>query len=188
MKLTSKGPLTVLLTSYNISTWDQLTGFVKNIPYGRNTNRTDLSLVLVENKGTCSSKHALLKGISDENNIHTKLIVGLYKMTETNTPLIGKVLSNYNMAFIPEAHCYLIIKGVRLDYTSNSASFSKIEKALIEEIEIQSNQVAEYKIELHKTYLKKWIKQNEISSSLDEIWKIREDCIQNIEQNKTGTY
>jgi hypothetical protein len=34
---------------------------VKNIPYGRNSNRTDFSLVISENKGTCSSKHAFLK-------------------------------------------------------------------------------------------------------------------------------
>jgi hypothetical protein len=42
---------------------------VKVIPYGRNLNRHDFSLVLSENKGTCSSKHAFLKDFADKNNI-----------------------------------------------------------------------------------------------------------------------
>ena len=41
--------------------FEELIVKVKNLPYGRNANRYDFSLVLSENKGTCSSKHAFLK-------------------------------------------------------------------------------------------------------------------------------
>ena len=42
---------------------------IKNLPYGRNANRYDFTLVLSENKGTCSSKHAFLKDFADKNEI-----------------------------------------------------------------------------------------------------------------------
>ena len=58
-KLTSKDKLSELAKRNGIKTWNELTKFIKNLPYGRNKNRTDFGLVLSEQKGTCSSKHAL---------------------------------------------------------------------------------------------------------------------------------
>jgi hypothetical protein len=68
-KLTSKDKLSELAKRNGIKTWNELTKFIKNLPYGRNKNRTDFGLVLSEQKGTCSSKHALLKSIADLNNV-----------------------------------------------------------------------------------------------------------------------
>ncbi|MCU7575121.1 hypothetical protein [Riemerella anatipestifer] len=34
------------------------------------------------------------------------------------------------------------------------------------------------KINIHKNFLKEWIKAEGLDYSLDEIWKIREECIQ----------
>ncbi|MGB1018788.1 MAG: hypothetical protein ACPGVH_06945, partial [Chitinophagales bacterium] len=67
--LTSEDEITKLVKSNGICSWDELTEYIRNLPYGRNENRTDLGLVLSEKKGTCSSKHALLKSIADSNNI-----------------------------------------------------------------------------------------------------------------------
>ena len=80
--------------------------FVKQIPYGRNSNREDFSLVISENKGTCSSKHAYLKDFADKNNIpNVQLFIGIYKMNEQNTK-IGSILSDNFLDFIPEAHVF----------------------------------------------------------------------------------
>lgn len=184
MKLLSNNPLTLILKSKGITTWSQLVEYIKVLPYGRNSNRTDLNLVIIEQKGTCSSKHAFLKAVASENDFPIKLIVGLYKMNQSNTPLIGTVLAEKNLEYIIEAHCYLIIDGKREDYTSSLASFSKIEPALIEEIEIESNQVSNYKVDYHKVILDNWLKQEKINYSLSELWEIRERCIRNIENKK----
>ncbi len=50
--------------------FDELIEKVKNIPYGRNANRYNFSLVLSENKGTCSSKHAFLKDFADKEDLN----------------------------------------------------------------------------------------------------------------------
>ena len=63
--LTSKDKLTQLAKNKGINTWNELTTYVKSLPYGRNNNRFEFGLVFSEGKGTCSSKHALLKKIAD---------------------------------------------------------------------------------------------------------------------------
>jgi hypothetical protein len=151
---------------------------VKNIPYGRNANRYDFSLVLSENKGTCSSKHAFLKDFADNNGIeNVKLYIGIFKMNETNTPKLGDLLSNNKIEYIPEAHCYLKINQVPVDVTTVDSFYDKIKQDIIEEIEITPNQVSDFKVEYHKAFLKKWINETNQNNIFEEIWDIREKCI-----------
>ena len=157
--------------------WEETVTFVKQIPYGRNANRFDFSLVISENKGTCSSKHAFLKDFADKNNIpNVELIIGIYKMKESNTK-IGKILSENNIDYIPEAHCYLKVNNQRLDVTSEDADFEKIKDDILEEQSIQPFQVSDYKVEYHKEYLRKWIAETFLNHNFEEIWRIREKCI-----------
>jgi hypothetical protein len=180
--LNSKNYLTNLIRSKGINSWENLLLYIKNVPYGRNKNRDDFSLVLKENKGTCSSKHAFLKEVADLNNIpNVELIVGLYKMNEANTK-IGSILSENNIEYIPEAHCYLKISGERLDLTSKDADFEKIKTVLIEEIIIEPYQVGDFKVNYHKEYLKNWLNENGLSHTFEQLWRIREKCIENLSQ------
>lgn len=159
----------------------KLTEFIKNLPYGRNKNRTDLGLVLSEKKGTCSSKHALLKSIADLNNIpNIDLVIGIYRMNQLNTPKIGTELTDNSIEFIPEAHCYLRINGIRTDLTTRKSEFQKIEKEIIQEKEIEPEQVAKFKVDYHKGFVKNWLKQTNSEFEFDEIWQIREKCIENL--------
>ena len=180
-KLTSKDKLTELAKSKGIETWNELTEFIKNLPYGRNKNRTDFGLVLSEQKGTCSSKHALLKSIADFNNVpNIELIIGIYRMTESNTPKIGTVLTKNSIEFIPEAHCYLKINGNRTDLTSGQSEFRKIVKDIIKERLIEPDQVAEFKVDYHKKFIENWLKESNSKLGFDQIWRVREKCIENL--------
>ncbi|WGH76618.1 hypothetical protein P8625_05515 [Tenacibaculum tangerinum] len=180
-KLTSKDKLTELAKSNGIETWNELTEFIKNLPYGRNKNRTDFRLVLSEKKGTCSSKHALLKSIADLNNVpNIDLVIGIYRMTELNTPKIGNELTKNSIEFIPEAHCYLKINGKRTDLTSGQSEFMKIEKDIIKEKLIEPNQVAEFKVDYHKNFIKLWLNETKSKFEFEQIWQIREKCIANL--------
>lgn len=158
--------------------FDELIEKVKNIPYGRNSNRYDFSLVLSENKGTCSSKHAFLKDFADKNNIcNIRLYIGIFKMNETNTPESGNMLFQNNIEYIPEAHCYLKINGIPVDVTKRDSFYEKIKNEIIEEIEINPTQVSDFKVEYHQAFLKKWIIESRQKNTFEEIWKIREQCI-----------
>ena len=160
--------------------------FVRNLPYRRNLNKDNLATFFTDNCGTCSTKHALLKKLAEENNQPDfKLILGIFQMNGENTPNIKSILEalrehqSDNLEYIPEAHNYLKFKNQILDFTKKNSSENDFINNLLEEIEIQTHQINQFKIEFHKNYLKKWLAKNpEILYSLEELWKIRELCIQ----------
>lgn len=182
--LKSKDALSELAKSYGIKSWNELTEFVKNLQYGRNKNRVDFGLVLTEKKGSCSSKHALLKKIAELNCIpNIKLFIGIYRMNQVNTPKIGTELTENSIDFIPEAHCYLKIDQQRVDLTTSKTDFEKIEKDIIQEVEIEPEQVVQFKVDYHKEFIEKWIKETNSAFNFKQIWHIRENCIKNLSRN-----
>lgn len=181
--LTSNDNLTELLKGKSIHNWSDLIDFIRQLPYGRNLNREDLSLVIKENKGTCSSKHAFLKKVADLNNVkNVKLILGIYKMNYLNTPKIGSLITDNGLEYIPEAHCYLKLNNQRIDITNNNSNFDNIKNDILVEVEIAPEQVNTFKVEYHKVYLNNWIKENQISIDFERIWQIREQCIKELEE------
>jgi len=64
----------------------------------------------VPRRFTCTTKHALLAALAREQHINAQLVLGIYEMSERNTPGVGHVLSRYGLSYIPEAHCHLRYK------------------------------------------------------------------------------
>ena len=179
--LNAHDDLSQKIRTLGIKSWQELTHYIQSLPYGRNTNRANLDLVIYEEKGSCSSKHAFLKKVAELH--HSKdvmLILGIYKMTSHNTPGIGSILTDHGLEYIPEAHCYLKIGQDRFDFTTVDSNFNKIAPDIIEELEIQPEQVIDFKVEYHQNYLRNWIPANNIPISFDQLWEIREKCIANL--------
>ncbi|MEN9304384.1 MAG: hypothetical protein RL264_2813 [Bacteroidota bacterium] len=181
----SKGQISKEFIDRNILTFNQASIFVRQLAYGRNADKNNLASVFNDNCGTCSTKHALLKKLADENNFEkVKLIVGLFKMNKINTPEISETLHKNQLEFIPEAHCYLKFEDQIIDLTKINSKPTDFLDDLIEEIEISPEQITDYKVNYHKNYLLTWLDKNEqISYSLNDIWKIREQCIQDLADN-----
>lgn len=181
INLTADDELTQLMGTHAVTTWGQLITHVQHLPYGRNENRSDFSLVMKEGKGTCSSKHAFLQRIAQLNQIeNVKLILGMYKMNHFNTPKIGNAIIENGLDYIPEAHCYLKLNNRRIDITTSTSRIDNIVDDLLEEIEIVADQVNEFKVEYHKRYLKNWIEKENLNLDPDDVWKIREECIKRL--------
>lgn len=124
-QLTSEDKLTATIKNSGIESWNELIEFVKKLLYGRNSNRVDFGLVISEKKGSCSSKHAFLKKVADLNKVeNVKLVLGIYKMNQLNTPNIGNVLIENSIDFIPEAHCYSAIGNI--NFRTKVMGFSKL--------------------------------------------------------------
>ncbi len=93
----SKGQISKEFIDRNIVTFNKAALFVRQLAYGRNADKNNLASVFADNCGTCSTKHALLKRLADENNFEkVKLIVGLFKMNKENTPEISVTLQKIN--------------------------------------------------------------------------------------------
>jgi hypothetical protein len=153
--------------------------YLHHLPYGRNTNRADFRLVLDEERGTCSTKHALLAELAREQQIPVALTLGIYAMHERNTPGVGGILEKYGLSFLPEAHCYLTYARTRIDITrSGVESTEPITQFFHEEI-ITPADIGAYKVEVHHQYLCMWlVNEHRVAGrTFAEVWKIREECI-----------
>jgi hypothetical protein len=183
LTLPSTDPLTSLVKEKGISTWSELMDFTQQLPYGRNQNREDFSLVIRENKGTCSSKHSFLKKVADLNKFdNVKLILGMYRMNHLNTPKIGKTISDSGLTYIPEAHCYLQLNNQRIDITHGNANMDHLMGDIMEEMYIEPEQVNTFKVDYHKKYIQKWMMENKVELDFEKVWEIREQCIKKLEQ------
>jgi hypothetical protein len=101
----------------------------------------------------------------------------LFKMDGNNTPAIKDLLKEHDLPYIPEAHNYLRVSNYIMDFTGIGINETKFELGLLKEIEIQADQITDFKVQFHREYLAKWIKNYKIPYSLDELWAIREECI-----------
>lgn len=153
--------------------------FIARLPYGRNANREDFSLVLSEGKGTCSSKHALLAELALENGRpEVELIAGIFLMSGETHSQLTPFFENKPYASLPECHCYLRYNNQRFDFTDTSDALERIAPKLVREQRIDPSQVSDWKIVIHKDYLQRWLNRNPvIGMTLDEVWKDREEAI-----------
>ena len=160
-------------------TFEEASNYVKNLPYKRNFDKENIYVIIEENGGTCSTKHAYLKRISGEFSMeNVQLMLGIFMMNAKNTLKIKSVLEKYNLLEMPEAHSYLRIDGKIIDSTRKGSSENDFVNELAEEIEINPNQITDFKVQYHQEFLKKYLLQHsEIQYPLEKFWKIREECI-----------
>ncbi|HET7819119.1 MAG TPA: hypothetical protein VFL70_07400, partial [Bacteroidia bacterium] len=64
----SNGIISKKFLGKNIFTFKKAAAFIQQLPYGRNLNKNNLASLFIDNCGTCSTKHALLKTLADEND------------------------------------------------------------------------------------------------------------------------
>ncbi len=157
---------------------------VQAMPYQRNAFKADILCVLKENCGTCSTKHAFLKYVAEIKRIDgVQLMLGIFMMNSANTPRIIPVLQKYNLQEMPEAHNYLKINGEIKDFTRKGWKPEIFANDLVFETEIETDQITDFKIDFHRKFLSSYLKKNtHIIYSLEEFWKIREECIKALQK------
>lgn len=179
MAISLEGPLSQGCLNEGLVTFRDACRFVRDLPYGELAEKNNWADTLTQKMGTSSTKHSFLKALADELGIGIKLMLGIYSMTEQNTPGVGAVLSKYRMQSLPEAHCYLEYEGERLDFTRNYFDNDFMEPILsfIHEEPIEADNAPSYKKALHQNI----IRQRFGNDRFEHIWRIRERCIAALE-------
>ncbi|WP_299492859.1 hypothetical protein [uncultured Shewanella sp.] len=172
--LNPHGTLSDIFIGMGFESFHQICEWIWHLPYGRTHHSHQYMSVIEEQKGTCSTKHALLKALADELGIDVVLTVGIYAMTEANTPGVGKVLEQFKQDFIPEAHCYLTYQNHRVDLTRFMLVTSEPITEFFVEKSITANELSTAKSTFHYTFLKNMFGREKAA----KIWMIRERCIQ----------
>lgn len=177
--ITAQGPVSRACLSRQLHGFKAAAAFIKQLPYARNKDKTDLLSVFTEHAGTCSTKHSLLWLLARENACtDLRLQLGIFKMNGRNTPAVKVTLDKHGLEYIPEAHMYLRCGSTILDYTTTNSSAADFEEDLMEERELFPEQITDYKVSYHRRFLEAWlVKHPELPYSLDDVWAIREQCI-----------
>lgn len=179
----NKGIVSEKFLSKNITKFYVACKYVSELPYKRNSDKSNIQCIFDDLGGTCSTKHATLRKLALENNQQdVKLILGIFKMDAEYTGKIKNTLQKYNLNYIPEAHNYLKIDDEYYDFTNPTSNFTQFKHKLLIEKEIEYSEIAEVKVIFHKYFLEKWIVDENIPFNLDEIWNIREQCIKDLQQ------
>lgn len=154
---------------------------VHKLPYGRIDNPLDFGNIITEGRGTCSTKHATLKTLTDEHAIYgLQLELVIYAMDNKNTLGIGNILEKYNLPYMLEAHTVLAYDDEVYDYTFAGTHNMSWREAVLMQTTIDTDQIEDFKMEYHKSVLEDWIKRDDLAYSLDDIWNIREQCIEEL--------
>jgi hypothetical protein len=170
----SDGPLSRLARAMGWRTFGEAAQAIRAFPYGRVRHPDDVAAVLKERIGTCSSKHRFLAALAHEcGRTEVKLMLGLYEMSEENTP--GATAALGELTAIPEAHCYLAVGGERFDFTGLPAGAASPFDSLIEERAVSPAELRSTKLAYHRRALDAWARAQGLAP--DDAWRIRERCI-----------
>lgn len=177
-RISEEGSVSDRFRKKGIDTFHDAVRYIHNLPYGRNRSPEKPFTIIIEGKGTCTTKHACLKLLAEENNINSiEFHMSIYTMNSVNTPAVKAVLDCYKLEYILEAHTYLCYAGNRFDFTHPGLNKKLWENDILIEVAIDADQIGDWKREYHKSVLIDWIKRDKIPYTLDEIWTIREECI-----------
>ena len=174
----SYGPVSEAFLKEGINNFLDALNWMHQLPYGRNTNRADYMLTFLEKQGTCSTKHAALAALGEENQQPIQLKVGICKIGRDFDPKIEVLLDQFDIDFFPEAHSYLSCPGGTIDITfPHLPPFFSYE--VLEEYNISPEDIGDLKVMLHKDYLQKWMKETGVISrfSFEDLWNFREQWI-----------
>lgn len=152
--------------------------YVWRLPYGRNAKAADPLAPLRESRGTCSTKHALLARLAAEQGFDIELRLGIYLMSEANTPGVGATLAAFGIEAVPEAHCVLVRDGVCIDVTRDDRPAAEPIAPFLHEERITPDQVGDYKRSVHGAFMERWSAAgNARGYGPEQLWAIREACI-----------
>jgi hypothetical protein len=180
--ISESGPLSKEVRKHGFSEFYAFAVHVRNIPYGRPSDPADFVSLLKENRGTCSSKHRLLAALAHEcGHPEIELIVGIYEMSEENTPGVGSILAAASVVSIPKAHCYLRVRGYRYDFTGLTDGLSSPFDSLLSENVVLPINLLEKKDALHQLALNSWAVKHRLN--LSQAWEVREACIDKLTAN-----
>ena len=117
VKIKPEGKLSRKFLELGITNFKEACEHIHNIKYGYNSNYDDDMILFKENKGTCTTKHAVIAGLARELGIPVHKYVGIYKFTEEVSDGVNKILEKYKIPYIPMVHCFLIYDNHHIDLT-----------------------------------------------------------------------
>ena len=177
--LASEPHLSRQFREYGLRTLADAARAILLLPYAR---ARSAYAVLEEARGTCSTKNAAFVLLAREAGLKADLVVDFFMMSEANTPGVGSVLEEAGLSCVLEAHCSARLGDVTVDLTGLEGTGSMVVRRML-----LNPRRLEQKALLHREQLKEWGKGYAPWHTIDELWGIRERCIDALSRKERST-
>jgi hypothetical protein len=180
--LDSDGPISNLVRQRDILTYRAAADVVWPPPYKRTSDGPDkYRRVLLEEGGTCSSKHALLAALAREEEIPVSLVLVFYELNGYNTPGADKTLRHYGLDAVPESHAWLEYQDHWIDITDavhgSQPNLNLSQRRIyFRLVIIQPEDIGSKRHELHRVAIQDWLTRKHLRFSVDQILAILAEC------------
>lgn len=114
------GPISRTFLELGIRHFQQACGYVHALPYGYNSDRDDPMTLFRENRGSCTTKHAVIALLAAELDLAIEKNICIYPMTERLVTGTRTILDKYHLPYVPMIHCFLAFQGHRVDLTEGN--------------------------------------------------------------------
>lgn len=114
------GLLTGKFLDMGIERFQEACRYVHELPYGYNSDRDDLMILFREYMGSCATKHAVISTLAAELGCGIFKYIGIYPMTEELVTGTQKILSRYELPYVPMVHCFLVYEEKRVDLSQGN--------------------------------------------------------------------
>jgi hypothetical protein len=160
--------------------------YVHELPYGYNSDRDDQMILFKENKGTCTTKHAVIATLAHELNLPVAKNIGVYTMTEEIVTGTNEILGKYSLPYVPMVHCFLVYKEHRIDLSegNNNGKKRSIDRFLFTQ-QVEPNISAKDEYLLYRKALKDHILTRKEMEGVDirQILHAREEGLELLKRN-----
>lgn len=114
------GMISEQFLNMHIPTFTAACKYVHQLPYGYNIDRDAPMGLFKENKGTCTTKHAVIATLALEQDYPIHKNIGIYAMTEVLVSGTDTILDKFALPYLPMVHCFLVYKTFRVDLTEGN--------------------------------------------------------------------
>lgn len=182
------GPIAQTFLSLGIRGFQDACRYVHELPYGYNSNRDDLMILFKENRGSCSTKHAVIGTLAAELNLAIVKGIGIYAMTGKIVTGAERIMNKYDLPYVPMVHCFLVYQDMCVDLSEGNRNGKNkpIEEFLHTE-KVAANISAKDEYLLYRKALKENILQRRELNGADlkSILKAREEGLALLKSNIT---
>jgi hypothetical protein len=184
--ISTAGPISEKFLSLGVGRFIDACRYIHILPYGFNTDRDDLMILFKENRGTCTTKHAVIATLANELNLPIEKNIGIYAMTEQIVAGTNEILAKYSLPYVPMVHCFLIYGKNRVDLSegNNNGKNRPIEDFLFTQ-KVEPNISAKDEYLIYRDALKDHILMQKEMAGVDitQILHAREEGLELLKHN-----
>ena len=179
----ASGTVSSALRKRGITTFCEAMNYLARLPYGCSAKVHDLKL-LIESQCSFTARHALLVQVAQEQQVSgITLVLCAYNLADCYS-WINPILRHHQLPSLPEIDACLQYEDQILtletpDHCPN--------QEIISAIEIAPVQIGNFKRRYHQNYIEHWLQIEGLDHrwTVAQVWDIREECLQAIEQRIT---